>query len=87
MNRLEEIAVLIDKKMKVKGDTKATIAVVYDSIIAIYPSLVKDDETEYCCMRKIIIESLALSYEDQKDIVQVILSNYLQVCKQYHVAY
>ena len=81
MNNIQLIAKEIQKNMTAIKATKPTLAIVYDSILVVYPKL---SSKNYKCIRKVIIEEIASFYEtsESKEIESIIkiLSRTLKEC-------
>jgi len=82
MNNLDKIYKKILRNMSSSGSSKPTLAIVYDSILEIYPKL-KDEKIDYKCKRKVIIEELTNLYDTNKkpqEIIKKILSRFIHEC-------
>ncbi len=84
MNKIEKIVSVITAEMQDKQATKPTVAIVYDSIISVYPKLNKRDKDTYNCYRKVIIQKIAEDYDSSNtneiDTIKYILSRILKEC-------
>ena len=84
MNNIDKISLTILKKMAQQEAKKPTLAIVYDSILSIYPKLQTQNKDKYNCYRKIIIEEITNFYDtkikNEKEYIKIILSKMLQEC-------
>jgi len=84
MNNIDKIAKIIKKTMSYQEATKPTLAIVYDSIIEVYPKLRTKNKEQYDCYRKIIIEQITNYYDsntiDEKKSIKIILDRLIKVC-------
>ena len=84
MNNIDKIANIIRETMLALGTTKPTLAIVYDSILKVYPRLKTESQERYNCYRKIIIEQITDYYDKksraEKESLVIMLSKMLQEC-------
>lgn len=85
MNNIDKIANIIRETMLTQGATKPTLAIIYDSILQVYPKLKTESQERYNCHRKIIIEQITDYYDKknraEKESLVIILSKMIQECK------
>ena len=84
MNNIEKISRLVRKKLIEEDNTKPTLAIMYDSIIEVYPKFNNKGKKAYECYRAVIINAITTYYDNKAiselDTIKLILSQMIQEC-------